>query len=207
MASHDGQHKVTSSSNAHWKGDGTYEGDLEFSGLFRVPVRALNIVWGNDPRFWQFMYLKDDESRLIGFNQCALLVQVNWIEVTGKIPLSLLYRASSPTRYEIYYVVKFRVDAFGWHSAPIKFKVRLNNNNNNNNNGKEEEEEEEESEYEKSIIFEAYRKKQEEWHEIPGGEFSVSKKEGFVEFGMFEVESAWWKGNMVLAGVKIKAIV
>lgn len=114
--------------------------------------------------------------------------------------------------YGIYYVVKFRVDAFGWHSAPIKFKLRLNYSN--NNIGKEEEKEDSDDnddDDEKSINLEAYREKQEIWHEIQGGQFSIISNhnfvnDGFVEFGMFETESAWWKGNMILAGIKIKAI-
>ena len=127
---------------------------------------------------------------LTGFKLGALLVQVNWIEVTGKLPL-LLFRNASAVRYEIYYVVNFRVDSFGWHSAPIKFKVRING-----------------EETENSMILESYREKHGTWHEIPGGEFSVNvdSDEGSVEFGMYEVESSWWKGSMVLVGVKIKPI-
>ncbi|XP_054779007.1 putative F-box protein PP2-B12 [Prosopis cineraria] len=188
-------------SHAHWKGDGSYEPEIGSTGAVRVPVRALNIIWGNDTRFWRFKDLPDDESRMIGLKEGAWLVQVNWIEVTGRVPKDVLYKAESVTKYEIFYIVKFRADAFGWHSVPIKFKLRLTTKSEKQNHHHHTDQEDE-----KSIILEQYREKQELWHEIPGGIFSVSDSDGFLEFGMFEVDTAWWKGNMVLAGVKIKPI-
>lgn len=96
--------------------------------------------------------------------------------------------AASAKMYEIFYVVKFQVDAFGWRSVPIKFKVKHNG-----------------EERVRSVMLQAYREKQEEWLEIPGGDFAVSDDNfGAVEFGMFEIESDWWKGGMVLAGIRIK---
>lgn len=117
-----------------------------------------------------------------------MLLQVNWIEVTGKLPIISSMAASTPKAYEIFYIVKFRVDAFGWHSVPVKFKVRVNG-----------------EEKVKSVMLQLYREKQEEWQEIPGGDFAVPRDTvGTVEFGMFEIESDWWKGGMVLAGIVIK---
>ncbi|KAK2991704.1 hypothetical protein RJ640_019496 [Escallonia rubra] len=55
------------------------------------------------------------------------------------------------------------------------------------------------------MILEPYRVKPNVWQELPGGEFSVSVSitGGNVEFGMFEMETDWWKGGMVLAGIKV----
>lgn len=143
---------------------------------------------------------------MIGLKESAWLVQVNWIEVTGRVRKDELYnKANSGTKtYGIYYVIKFRADAFGWHSVPIKFKLRVTTksakaSDHNHNTIIEQEDE-------KSMNLEPYREKQEVWHEIPGGQFSVSNSDGFLEFGMFEVDTAWWKGNMVLGGVKIKPL-
>ncbi|XP_028759285.1 F-box protein PP2-B11-like [Neltuma alba] len=197
-------------SHAHWKGDASVGKEPE-TGTIIVPVRALNIIWGNDSRFWRFQDLPRDETMMIGLKESAWLVQVNWIEVTGKVRKSDLHKEpGSVTKYGIFYIIKFRADAFGWHSVPIKFKFRLtttsakqqpqphyHSTDDNLTIDKEDE---------KSIILEPYREKQEVWHEIPAGQFSVSNSDGFLEFGMFEVDSAWWKGNMVLAGVKIKPI-
>lgn len=117
-----------------------------------------------------------------------MLLQVNWIEVTGKLPIISSMAALTPKAYEIFYIVKFRVDAFGWRSVPVKFKVRVNG-----------------EEKVKSVMLQLYREKQEEWQEIPGGDFAVPRDTvGTVEFGMFEIESDWWKGGMVLAGIVIK---
>ncbi|KAK2975486.1 hypothetical protein RJ640_005795 [Escallonia rubra] len=142
----------------------SYIKDSDSSGSYRIPARALSITWGNDPRYWQWVTLGEDETQ---FCEGVMLQQVNWIEVTGKMDLSLF---------------KKRVDAFGWHSAPIKFKVRVN--------GKEV--------FCHSTILEPYRVKPDVWQELPGGEFSVSNSiaGGNMEFGMFEVETDWWKGSM-----------
>ncbi|GMY34944.1 protein phloem protein 2-like a2 [Fagus crenata] len=175
-------------SNPHRKAEGSYIEDPNHQGSFKVPVNALNIIWGNDPRFWQVINLSEEETKLTGFKDGAVLLQVNWTEVTGKVSTNAFKMVAPASKYEIYYIVKFKVDAFGWHSVPIKFKVKIN--------GKE---------TVKSMILESYREKNDVWHEIPGGEFSVvTETTGNVAFGMFEVESDWWKGGMVLAGIKIK---
>lgn len=175
-------------SGPHWKGDGSsISSDKACPATCRVPAKALNIIWGNDPRFWQWIKLSEVETRSVGFDEGARLLQVNWIEVTGKLP-STMFNVASATKYGVYYVMKFQVDAFGWHSVPIKFKVRLNG-----------------QETVKNFVLESYKEKHDVWHEICGGEFTVSKNAaGVVEFGMFEVKSEWWKGGVVLAGIKIK---
>lgn len=42
--------------------DGTLEAEIDSKGEITVPVRALNIIWGNDSRFWRFKNLSHDES-------------------------------------------------------------------------------------------------------------------------------------------------
>ncbi|KAA8544783.1 hypothetical protein F0562_019513 [Nyssa sinensis] len=180
--------------NPHWKGDYSFIKDPDFPGSFRIPARALNIIWGNDPRYWQWMNPTEEETRFKGFEgakaEVAVLLQVNWLEVKGTMDLSLL-KDTRKTAYTIHYMIKFRVDAFGWHSAPVKFKVRVNG-----------------EETEDSMTVEPYRVKHDVWQEVHGGQFTISNNtdvgNGSVEFGMFEVESDWWKGGMVLGGVLIK---
>ncbi|CAI0425294.1 unnamed protein product [Linum tenue] len=105
--------------------------------------------------------------------------------VTGRLPASLF----AGKKYEVVWLVKFRVDAFGWHSVSVKFKVRQSN---------------EGEEKVRSVVVEPYLQKHKVWHEIFGGEFTVQAAGGVVEFGMYEIETKWWKGCMVLAGVKIR---
>ncbi|KAF9587450.1 hypothetical protein IFM89_002631, partial [Coptis chinensis] len=121
------------------------------------------------------------------FETGADLLQVKWIQITRKLDLANM-NLSPSTTYEIFYIVKFKVDAFGWHSAPIIFMVLENGN-----------------QMKTSEILEPYINCPDSWHEIPGGQFTVpADKNGLVEFGMLEVATDWWKGGMVLEGVKLK---
>lgn len=129
--------------------------------------------------------------RLTGFEEAVLLHQVNWIEVTGKLDIPSLSLTMNTT-YTPYYIVKFLPDAFGWHSAPVKFMVKINDTQDIMST---------------ELKLETYAQKPDEWHEIPGGKPFVFDNEILVtsvEFGMFEVETDWWKGGMILGGVKLK---
>ncbi|XP_068657443.1 uncharacterized protein PHLOEM PROTEIN 2-LIKE A4-like [Aristolochia californica] len=154
-----------------------------------ISAKALNIVWGNDSRYWQWRAL--DEPQGFKPEVGAELQQVNWIEVTGRLDSSEVpefFRGIRSKTYEILWVVNFNVDAFGWQTTPIKFKVASGGQLK-----------------QRSEKLEPYRKKGNQWHEISGGEFTVTfHKKGVVDFGMYETESDWWKGSMVLAGVKIR---
>ncbi|XP_068653975.1 uncharacterized protein PHLOEM PROTEIN 2-LIKE A4-like [Aristolochia californica] len=155
-----------------------------------ISARALNIVWGNDRRFWQWTPLHDQQGPTLQLG--AELLQVNWVQVSGKLDclkINNFFHLSQPKTYEIFWVVKFNVDAFGWHNVPIKFKVASDGS----------------QLAQRRENLEPYRKKNNKWHEIRGGEFSFGHgSKGTVYFGMYETESDWWKGSMVLAGVKIK---
>ncbi|KAI8001892.1 F-box protein PP2-B11 [Camellia lanceoleosa] len=87
-------------SNPHWKADSC----LIKKDPFNVPARGLNIVWGNDSRYWQWNKIKEEE-RKIQAEEVAVLLQVNWLEVTGKIDLNNSFVANKA--YTIYYVIKF----------------------------------------------------------------------------------------------------
>ncbi|KAL6007229.1 hypothetical protein ACLOJK_032725 [Asimina triloba] len=181
-----------------------------------VSAKAFNITWGNDPRFWRWAALPAEESDPdLGLSCCltehtkwpsvletkfqlscqgladefgvgAELLQVNWMEVHGNVGFS---HFQSGQAYEIFYLVKFKVDAFGWHSSPIKFKVMTTTG-------------------EKHVVsktLQAYREVAGKMHEIRGGEFTVPHDaKGSVRLGIFEVESDWWKGSMILEGVKFR---
>ncbi|XP_019240766.1 PREDICTED: protein PHLOEM PROTEIN 2-LIKE A9-like isoform X2 [Nicotiana attenuata] len=60
-------------SKAHYEGNHTFY--KKEKGYVIYP-KAINIVWGNDKRFWKLpKYEKED----------AELIQVDWLEVTGWI--------------------------------------------------------------------------------------------------------------------------
>ncbi|KAG9458716.1 hypothetical protein H6P81_003224 [Aristolochia fimbriata] len=161
-----------------------------------ISAKALNIVWGNDRRYWKWTPLEDQQG-YSKFRIGAELLQVNWIQVTGKLDTGKITKFFHPSRdqvpktYEIFWVMKFNVDAFGWHNVPIKFKVATDGS----------------QPAQRIENLGVYRKRNNiQWHEIRGGVFTVGhgSKSGNVYFGMFETESVWWKGSMVLAGLKIK---
>lgn len=127
------------------------------------------------------------------FDSAVELVQVKWLQVTGILDLATHGRRLNPCKtYEIIYHVKFKVDAFGWSNAPVTF---LHGPRKTKKRG-----------YEMMALSRRSRSGAGEWQEIHGGEFKPSAftAAGKVEFGMLDVESEWWKGGMVFAGVTIR---
>ncbi|XP_060192550.1 protein PHLOEM PROTEIN 2-LIKE A9-like isoform X2 [Lycium barbarum] len=70
-----------------------------------VYPKALNIVWGNDERFWRLPKYENDGAELI---------QVNWLEVTGCID-NIVEKKS----YDIGFTMSLMTDAFGWNDSPV----------------------------------------------------------------------------------------
>ncbi|KAG1331893.1 protein PHLOEM PROTEIN 2-LIKE A1 [Cocos nucifera] len=170
----------------HWRGG--HEAVIDEEGHAKVAhfsARDLDITWGNDTRFWQWVGLKEDKPSALKFHEGAELIQVNWVEVKGtlaaeKLPLS--------TRYEVLYLVKFKDDAFGWHSSHITFQVTPPHGQKSK----------------RTLVLEHHRKDCNKWHEIHAGEFSLTSGTGEVAFSMYGDDSEWWKGGMILGGVLIK---
>ncbi|CAL5056401.1 unnamed protein product [Urochloa decumbens] len=73
---------------------------------FMLAARALSIVWGDDPSCWIWT------AGLPGsrFPEVAELVDVCWLEITGKLSLSLL---SPGTTYAAYLVYAISDDSYG----------------------------------------------------------------------------------------------
>lgn len=76
----------------------------------RIPPNNLNIVWGNDSRYWR-LPSKEDEP--------AELVQVCWLEVTGSCSVK-----KSKT-YEVGFKVSMTPDAFGWTGCPVYIMAKI----------------------------------------------------------------------------------
>lgn len=117
----------------------------------------------------------------------AELIQVNWIEVKGTLPANKL---TPTTTYEVVYMIKFKDDAFGWHSSRITFQVTPPKH---------------EEKKMRTVVLEGYRNECNKWHEIHVGEFNLGPSStGEVAFSMYGDDTEWWKGGMVLAGVAIR---
>lgn len=115
---------------------------------------------------------------------------MSWIEVRGLLDLAN-FKLSQPTWYEIIYLMKFKADSFGWGQAPISFEIGTSNT----------------AKQRSSISLKSYREEYDKWHELSGGCVEIKPDmAGYLEFGMLEVDTRWWKGGMVFEGVKIRPV-
>ncbi|KAF5474644.1 hypothetical protein F2P56_006527 [Juglans regia] len=69
--------------------------------------RALNIVWGSDPRYWR---LPPDQEK----TRAVELVQVSWLEVTGSRENLVAGKT-----YEIGFKISLTQEAFGWNGSKV----------------------------------------------------------------------------------------
>ncbi|XP_010537996.1 PREDICTED: F-box protein PP2-B11 [Tarenaya hassleriana] len=83
---------------------------------YMMSPRALSIVWGHDPRYWQWISLPGAR-----FNEVAELITVWWLEISGRMNLNLL---SDNTAYAAYLVFKFGPTTYGFRQA-MEAKVAM----------------------------------------------------------------------------------
>nr|XP_027086319.1 protein PHLOEM PROTEIN 2-LIKE A9-like [Coffea arabica] len=102
-----------SSSNPHYEADPKASRRTKENGrdVIIVKPRALNIVWGNDDRYWNVPGPRDD-------GKPAELLQVSWLEVAGSVD------ADPQKTYDVSFRVSLTPDAFGWGSYPIYIMVK-----------------------------------------------------------------------------------
>ncbi|XP_027088109.1 protein PHLOEM PROTEIN 2-LIKE A9-like [Coffea eugenioides] len=81
--------------------------------VITVKPRNLNIVWGNDDRYWNIPNNGDDKP--------AELLQVCWLEVTGSVEIN------PQKRYEVSFRLSLTPDAFGWGSSLLYIMVKRGN--------------------------------------------------------------------------------
>ncbi|KAG6503402.1 protein PHLOEM PROTEIN 2-LIKE A1-like [Zingiber officinale] len=184
----------------HWNGQMHEKWVKSSEDAIYISAKAMQIAWGKDERFWKWINLSKNElprdfaRHELSFDSAAELVQVKCLQVTGILDLATHGRRLHACKtYEIIYHVKFKVDAFGWSKTPVTF---LHGTRKTKKRG-----------YEMVALSRRSRSGVGEWQEIRGGEFKPSAFMAAarkVEFGMLDVESEWWKGGMVFAGVTIR---
>ncbi|KAE8686403.1 putative F-box protein PP2-B12 [Hibiscus syriacus] len=83
--------------------------------IYMLSARDLYIVWADTPTYWRWISIP--ESR---FEEAAKLINVCWLEIRGKIAISML---SPMTHYKAYLVFKPSSGAygFGFHPAEVSF--------------------------------------------------------------------------------------
>ncbi|KAI9126761.1 hypothetical protein K1719_002357 [Acacia pycnantha] len=74
-------------------------------GSYVIYPRGLNIVWGDDSRYWNL-----DKSSMEGV---ATLIQVSWLDVSGVVDIQ------PGKKYCVRFEVKLKPDAFGWTGSPV----------------------------------------------------------------------------------------
>ncbi|XP_050230273.1 F-box protein At2g02240-like [Mercurialis annua] len=79
---------------------------------YMLSARDLNITWGSTPTYWKWN--SDPHSR---FGEVAELLNVCWLEITGKISTNLL---SPSTLYSAYLVFKLKERAHGLLDPPAE---------------------------------------------------------------------------------------
>uniref|UniRef100_A0A5B7BDD5 Putative F-box protein PP2-B10-like n=1 Tax=Davidia involucrata TaxID=16924 RepID=A0A5B7BDD5_DAVIN len=82
---------------------------------YMLAARDLTIVWGDTPKFWRWISLP--ESR---FTEVAVLIDVCWLEICGKIKTCML---SPDTTYAAYLVFKSTAGAYGFQYQPVEGSV------------------------------------------------------------------------------------
>lgn len=154
---------------------------------YMLSARELSIISGNDPRFWRWVSRNDSR-----FEEVAALLAVIWLEVGGRIDCRVL---SVGCEYRVLFVLKFGEYPQGWNEKPVKFSVTTQE-------GKETESE--------HLLMERQRIGIGGWMEVVAGEFTATAAENndedssYIEFCMKEVEAGYWKGGLLIDGVRIE---
>jgi hypothetical protein len=182
---------------------------------FMLPARDLDIKWGDDNRYWNWISQNDSCCEEI-----AELIAVCWLEVKGQFDCKLL---SPGTAYTISFRLKLHeppcgichivvrafnptfYQAYGWNCKPVKFSVTTPNGESHKIYARYL------SDIDKPVENEGYqmtplRHVEEGWMEFDAGRFVVEEGDtpGKIEFCMSEWEGGNWKGGLLLEGVKIQ---
>ncbi|KAB2038340.1 hypothetical protein ES319_D03G138900v1 [Gossypium barbadense] len=87
--------------------------------IYIFKPRAFNIVWGNDKRCWRMAKPIGSSTSSKNEKECAELVQVSWLEVTG------VTRKLSASTCQITYQLSLEKGASGWTGAPVFLMAKV----------------------------------------------------------------------------------
>ncbi|XP_062016166.1 protein PHLOEM PROTEIN 2-LIKE A9-like [Rosa rugosa] len=149
-----------------------------------IKPRGLNIVWGNDERYW-----KIPAKGPAGVNDAAELVQVSRLEVTGSVVLT------PGKTYKLNFEVQLLSEAFGWKDIQAFLMAKV---------GKKGRytwkrvQVQQQSGTDKFLI----PKEEDELRIIvpPGN------TDNTLQFGLYEVWSGKWKGGLKIYNAQVTAI-
>ncbi|KAL5578526.1 hypothetical protein UlMin_020225 [Ulmus minor] len=75
--------------------------------------RGLNIVWGNDQRYWKIPGPGNERDNP------AELIQVSWLEVTGS------YDLKDKKKCTVEFDLSLKSDAFGWNGCQVYLMAKI----------------------------------------------------------------------------------
>ncbi|MBA0587082.1 protein PHLOEM PROTEIN 2-LIKE A9 isoform X2 [Gossypium raimondii] len=104
----------------HQKANYDYMEEQENDSGYIFKPRAFNIVWGNDKRCWRMAKPIGSSTSSKNEEECAELVQVSWLEVTGVTP-----RLHASTTYQITFQLSLEKGASGWTGAPVFLMAKV----------------------------------------------------------------------------------
>ncbi|KAL4296246.1 hypothetical protein GQ457_12G001890 [Hibiscus cannabinus] len=156
---------------------------------YMLGARELAVIWGNTPAYWN--WTSQPDSR---FPEVAELVEVWWLNVTGKIETRIL---SPDTNYAVYLVFRLRdTDATGFRGRTVGLHVIVDG----------------------IAIGEVrrvsldprdeprhVRERRDGWMEVEMGElFNECGDDGTVEFSMKDVDTNYRKQGLIIEGIELR---
>ncbi|XP_010430006.1 PREDICTED: F-box protein PP2-B11-like [Camelina sativa] len=159
---------------------------------YMMAARSLSIVWGHDQRYWQWITLPNTR-----FVEVAALILVWWLEITGKINMSLL---SDDTLYASYLVFKWNDAPYGFRQ-PVEASLVLPDTDDHvqpslvslmQNPGTEEE-------------AQCAAMRRDGWYEVELGHFFKRRGDmGEIEMSLKETKKPFEKRGLILYGIEIR---
>ncbi|KAJ9168459.1 hypothetical protein P3X46_019980 [Hevea brasiliensis] len=148
-----------------------------------IKPKELNIVWGNDTRYWK-MHTPDGPEK----EEAAELIQVCWLEVTASVKDKQIEKGKS---FEIIFEIQMKDDNFGWNGCPVFMMAKAGKK------GK--------YRWEKinlaNIATEPNKTKPEIRMSI---DVKDDSHENTLYFGLYEVWTGRWKGGLVIYKAEVR---
>ncbi|KDP32800.1 hypothetical protein JCGZ_12092 [Jatropha curcas] len=159
---------------------------------FMLSARDLRIVWADTPRYWSWK--SDSDSR---FAEVAVLIDVCWLEISGKIDTKML---SAVTNYGAYLVFKLNPNNYGLQ-PPAEAKVGFNG-----------------SEIATRSVYLDFiprrnsqaaagypKERGDGWMEVElGSFFNNDGTDEELEISVLEVKNGNWKRGLIVEGIEIR---
>ncbi|KAL1367830.1 hypothetical protein HN51_021943 [Arachis hypogaea] len=156
---------------------------------YMLAARALTIVWGDTPRYWQWIPL--EESR---FSEVARLEHVWWLEIRGVLSTLVL---TPNTHYAAYLVFSMEEDRIGFQDCPVELSIGMLGGEASTKNVI--------LDPESDGVRQLPNLRGNPWLEIEFGVFFVSSTEDEqVQMSVVETEAGVLKSGLIIEGIEFR---